>query len=448
MKITMQSRITTMLIVFVVVLISAFVFIQLQNQLRIITIFNSLKAKLTAQILKDALQKPPSEETETSNFKKAFDPTLAELSRSGLINTVHIYAKDGSFITGTAGISARKRSSSSEVSNVKEALSAVKAGKNFISNTDKATQQLQLFIPISTKDKNYSHVARLDIPLSNMNEAMAQVYVPVIVTGIVVVIACVFFGLALTKRLVGPIVVLNTATKEVAGGDLNLRIHMHTNDELEELADTFNQMAIELKKMRAKAENANPLTKLPGNIVIQEQTEDRIQHNKLFTVIYCDLDNFKAFNDKYGIHAGDQAIMLTATIFKEVIEQKGNPDDFVGHEGGDDFLLLTTPNKAQEIGDYITAEFDKQIRALYNKEDLERGFIFAKARHGEQVVQFPIMTISLAGVTNEIRHIVSYGEVTNIAAEVKKKAKMTPGSCLVIDKRKIPWPPDMPRPTA
>jgi len=149
--------------------------------------------------------------------------------------------------------------------------------------------------------------------------------------------------------------------------------------------------------------------------------------------VYSDLDNFKAFNDKYGIGAGDKAIKLTSKLMEESLK-KGNPDDFLGHEGGDDFVLLTTPEKAEAVASYITSEFDKQIRLLYSKEDLEKGSIIAKARDGT-IKEFPIMTISLAGVSNELKSLNSYAEVTNICAEVKKKAKHATGSAFVLDKR-------------
>jgi hypothetical protein len=110
-------------------------------------------------------------------------------------------------------------------------------------------------------------------------------------------------------------------------------------------------------------------------------------------------------------------------------------DDFLGHEGGDDFILLTTPERAQAIADFIIAEFDKSVRALYTAEDLEKNGIISTARDGS-IKFFPIMTISMAGVTNVHREINSYAEVTNIAAEVKKKAKYELRSCFVLDRRK------------
>jgi len=93
------------------------------------------------------------------------------------------------------------------------------------------------------------------------------------------------------------------------------------------------------------------------------------------------------------------------------------------------------PDRAQPIADYVTAQFDERVRLLYLKEDLDRGYIEAKARHGENIMKFPIMTISLAGVTNAHRDIPNYAQATNIAAEVKKKSKAIQGSSFFIDKR-------------
>lgn len=441
MRVTLQSRITATIIIFAVVLTASFAFIQVQNQLRIITIFNSLKAKLTAQILKDGLQAAIKNIPEGQNPKRALETALNKLRRSDLVKKAFVYSPSGTVEASTRSLSVYKKASSAESLRIDEVIRTEGTRQGFLSRADKSARTLQLYIPILYKGKP-SHVARLDISLGNMGEALQQVYMPVIMTAAVVALVTIIFGFMLSKRIVGPVSLLNTATKEIAGGDLNLRIHMDTNDELEELASTFNIMAVELKKMKAKAENANPLTKLAGNLMIQEESERRIKSDEKFIVLYCDLDNFKAFNDKYGIHAGDDAIKLTAAITQEALEEKGNQDDFLGHEGGDDFILLTTPGKVKEVSDYIISEFDKRIRALYNKEDLERGYIEERTRHGNEIAKFPIMAISLAGVTNATRPIRSYGEITNIAAEVKKKAKNIEGSCLVIDKRNSPWPPD------
>lgn len=435
MRVTLKHRITTSIAIFAVVLIGAFAAIQVQNQLHVITIFNSLQAKLTAQILKDALGKSLDEPGTQEDINKALNRSLVSLARAGLFDTAYVYYDNGIIAASTNNMHIGKGATGQELINMQQAIKDMPSARGAHTYVDKQTRILSLYTPLQGKAGPVSYVARMDMSLGNMQEALKQVYIPLLLTVVIVVVASMFFGMALSRRVTEPISLLNTATKEIAAGDLNLKIHMNTDDELEELSDTFNLMAIELKKMRQKAENANPLTKLPGNIVIQEKVEERIRKKESFTVIYCDLDNFKAFNDKYGIHKGDDAIKLTAEVFKEAMSTKGTADDFLGHEGGDDFILLTVPDRAEPISNYIITEFDKQIRALYDNEDLGRGYIEARARHNNEIIKFPIMTISLAGVSNAIRSIASYGEVTNIAAEVKKKAKVTTGSCFVLDRR-------------
>jgi diguanylate cyclase (GGDEF)-like protein len=299
---------------------------------------------------------------------------------------------------------------------------------------DQDSKSFSLYVPLKEAD-SVQYAVRVFFSLADLSGTMAQVYGPAFLIGILLILINVVVGFILAHLIIGPIKIFNDAAKNISSGKLGLRVNIHTNDELEELADTFNYMAMELVKMRERAENANPLTKLPGNIVIHEEIEKRIKTGSKFTVIYCDLDNFKAFNDKYGIAKGDDAIKLTAEIFKDAVKNQGKSDDFIGHEGGDDFILLAKPNYAEAIAHYITSEFDKRVRSLYDKVDLDQGFIIAHARDGS-IKQFPIMTISLAGVTNEHRTIASYAEVTNIAAEIKKKAKAQTRSCFVLDQRK------------
>ena len=446
MHTSLRMRITVSIIIFIIVLVSAFTVIQLQNQLKIITVFNSLKAKPISRILKDSLEKSIASLAPQENPSRTINKTLNSLKASELIDIAYVYSTDGQVVGSVGSVASNIIEGSVNLSRIEEAKQCALSDKQFCSYIYKKTRTLQLYFPIYANN-SVLYVARLDISLGNMAEALSQVYGPVIIIACLIIVASSFFAMVLTKRVIGPISLLNTATKEMAAGDLSLRINMNTKDELEELADTFNVMAAELKKIKAKAENTNPLTKLPGNIVIQEKIEKHIAENHAFTMLYCDLDNFKAFNDKYGIHKGDDTIKLTAAIFKEAIENRGNNEDFIGHEGRDNFLLLTTPEKQSQISAYITKEFDKRVRAFYNKDDLNRGYIEAKTRQGNAIQQFPIMTISLAGISNGVRSFNSYAEVTNVAAEMKKKAKATPGSCLVMDQRKTPWPPNVPRPS-
>lgn len=180
---------------------------------------------------------------------------------------------------------------------------------------------------------------------------------------------------------------------------------------------------------------ANPLTGLQGNIEIHAEVNKRIARGELFAVLYLDLDNFKAFNDIYGFTTGDRAIKLTADIIQSNVHLANNPGDFIGHIGGDDFVVITIPGKIDEICEGIIHDFDNKIAELYSQDDLSKGYITTVNRLG-QVMEFPIMTISIAVVTNETRTLYSPVQIAEIAAQVKKKAKMMSGSVYVKDRRK------------
>ncbi len=180
--------------------------------------------------------------------------------------------------------------------------------------------------------------------------------------------------------------------------------------------------------------NANPLTGLNGNLEIERDVTSRITRGVAFAVIYVDLDNFKAYNDVYGFSNGDRIIVLTADILKDQVSLWGNTDDFVGHIGGDDYIMVSTPDKAGKICQEVIAEFDEKVLNFYNEEDRERGCITTKNRKGE-IDTFPLMSISLAIVTNEKREINNYVEVGDIASDIKKKLKTMPGSNYFADRR-------------
>ncbi|HOV26700.1 MAG TPA: response regulator [Pseudobacteroides sp.] len=181
---------------------------------------------------------------------------------------------------------------------------------------------------------------------------------------------------------------------------------------------------------------ANPLTGLRGNLEIQSEITRRIFSKDSFIVVYADLDNFKAYNDVYGFASGDRAIKLTADIILDCIHAFGTPTDFVGHVGGDDFILIISPQYADLICESIIKRFDKKIVELYNMEDRNQGFISTANRHG-QMREYPIMSISLAAVSNENRNLTSHVQVAEIAAELKKKAKLITGSAYIRDGKRI-----------
>ena len=183
-----------------------------------------------------------------------------------------------------------------------------------------------------------------------------------------------------------------------------------------------------------RAHNSNPLTGLPGNLTIEERLKGLFESKDPFAIMYLDLDNFKAYNDKYGFECGDQVLLLTSKIASRSISTSGSADDFLGHIGGDDFIIITKPEHVEDLSNNIISLFDQEVQAQYNPGDLAKGYIEVKNRRG-QLEQFPIISISIAAISNRLKKITNYLEIAEIAAELKKYAKQRPGSCVVYDKR-------------
>lgn len=179
---------------------------------------------------------------------------------------------------------------------------------------------------------------------------------------------------------------------------------------------------------------ANPLTRLPGNVAILNELSKCIDSKKQFAVCYADLDKFKAYNDKYGFEHGDNVIRETARILLSAVKEFGRPEDFVGHIGGDDFVFITTPEFSDKICEKVIRDFDKISPSFYNQEDREAGFIIGYDRQSK-VHQIPLLSISIGVVTNQNRQIIHVAEIGEIGAELKKLAKSMEKSNYVKDKR-------------
>lgn len=180
---------------------------------------------------------------------------------------------------------------------------------------------------------------------------------------------------------------------------------------------------------------ANPLTGLQGNLEIQSEINSRITKGEVFSVIYIDIDNFKAYNDVYGFAKGDTAIKILADVVTDNLNIFGNKSDFSGHIGGDDFVLITEPYCANMVCEGIIADFDRKILEIYKEEHRQAGFITSRSRQG-RIHEYPIMTLSIAVISNEKRVLENHLQVAEISAELKKKAKSYNYSCYVKDKRK------------
>jgi diguanylate cyclase (GGDEF)-like protein len=180
--------------------------------------------------------------------------------------------------------------------------------------------------------------------------------------------------------------------------------------------------------------DANPLTKLPGNTSIIGRIQDLIERREDFALAYADLDYFKSFNDKYGFSRGDEVLMMTARIIVNTVRAVGGPQTFVGHVGGDDFVFILSPDRVEAACQAVVHSFDDIVPHFYDAADRERGFIQSVDREGNQRT-FPLMAISIAVVFNRHGRLKHYGEASQTAMNLKKKAKENPKSCYVLDQR-------------
>lgn len=180
---------------------------------------------------------------------------------------------------------------------------------------------------------------------------------------------------------------------------------------------------------------ANPLTRLPGNVSILNELSRRIEDKGLFAVCYVDLDKFKSYNDKYGFKHGDEVIRETARILIQAAKKFGNPDDFIGHIGGDDFVVVTLPATADNICRQIIADFEKTAPSFYNETDRKKGYILGHDRKGKEQ-KIPLLSVSIGVVTNQFRKIEHVAQIGEIGAELKSCAKRLERSNYVKDKRR------------
>jgi diguanylate cyclase (GGDEF)-like protein len=184
------------------------------------------------------------------------------------------------------------------------------------------------------------------------------------------------------------------------------------------------------KEMRAQS----PLTGLPGNVRIEEEIEKRIASGDLFAILYADLDNFKAFNDHYGFTRGDEAIQRSARLIQDLALEVGGQDVFVGHVGGDDFVVVCNADHATPIAERIVQVFGREALQLYDQADRERGYIEVVNRRGESQ-RFPFLSISIGIATTAHRQFSHYAQAVAIATEMKSFTKQTPGSSWAVDRR-------------
>ena len=241
-------------------------------------------------------------------------------------------------------------------------------------------------------------------------------------------------AMIITRNISGAIKKLNYATEMIAIGEFNHKPDIRNTDELGDLAKAFVVMARQLKNLEEMNLDTSPLTKLPGGTTIETVMEKRISAKAQIAFCLLDIDNFKAYNDHYGYARGNEIIQTTADIISKAVADHGREDDFVGHIGGDDYVIITALDTYRNICQTVVETFDKTIPGLYDSKDRKRGHITGEDRQGNKAT-FPLATLSIAVVTNEKRESLNHIQFGEAAAEMKEQAKAQAGSIFLVDRR-------------
>ncbi len=251
-----------------------------------------------------------------------------------------------------------------------------------------------------------------------------------------------FLGIALSAPVSLAVIIsihrsvkaLLRATREISAGEFDYEVPIRQRDEFGNLAREFAHMGQRLKEMEQLSLDANPLTHLPGNLALDRELGFRINSEHPFAQLYIDLDNFKAYNDRYGYQAGSDAIARTAQLIRETDADKGTPHDLVAHIGGDDYAVLTLPHNAEPIAKKLIEKFDLMVPSLYTVEDAKAGQFVGKDRFGVERV-FPLLTISISIINSEGLQNPTPALIGRECARMKDHLKNMPGSNYMINRR-------------
>jgi GGDEF domain-containing protein/CHASE3 domain sensor protein len=227
---------------------------------------------------------------------------------------------------------------------------------------------------------------------------------------------------------------LTSATKDIACGNFDAPVALSTRDEFGQLARDFHEMGQKLKELDKLRLDANPLTHLPGNLALEREMEVRLARNLPFATIYVDLDHFKAFNDRYGYKAGSDVLARVGELARQALDHFGGPEDMVGHIGGDDYILLSTPQQAEAIAQELIRSFDELVPSFYSEEDRSQGYFVGKDRFDVER-RFTLLTMSIAIVTSSSLKNPSPVAIGRECAKIKDHLKKVPGSNYLVDRR-------------
>jgi len=229
-----------------------------------------------------------------------------------------------------------------------------------------------------------------------------------------------------------PIILL---TAKGQAPDKVLALQAGADDYVVKPFDTMELVARVQNTLRRSREfrEVSPLSGLPGNHRILREVGDRLKMGEPFAVCYCDIDGFKAVNDVYGFARGDEFIVALARKLLDAVASR--PSAFVGHVGGDDFVLICNPADVQALTEQAVGEFEEAADALYDPADRERGYLTVNKRQGGGTVEVDLVTVSVGVAISTRRPYTDPRQIIADATEMKSVAKGHRGSYVAVDRR-------------
>ena len=194
------------------------------------------------------------------------------------------------------------------------------------------------------------------------------------------------------------------------------------------LGQTVDVLRLITEQQLQSAKHSNPLTLLPGNAAVRGCVDKLIEARKRFVLAYFDLDSFKPYNDVYGYAHGDQVILHLAGLLKEYCSARL---DFVGHVGGDDFLVVMRSADWRERINAVLERFSATVATFYSSEHASQGHITAADRDGK-LRQFPLLTVSVSALDSETMGATSADAMAQLLSHVKKYAKQQVGTSFIL----------------
>jgi len=255
-------------------------------------------------------------------------------------------------------------------------------------------------------------------------------------------------ALEMCQRSLPNLVVLDIVLPDINGYDVcrNLRGNLRTShipiifltqkDErsdqiagLELGADDYITKPFDLQLLMLRVEGAlrragwlsltSPVTGLPSSKLIEEQLR-KIMRQKGWSVLYIGINHIGDFNDVYGFVAGDDVLRFTAMLLAEVVDQFGAGSEFIGHVGGDDFIIIGTPEVASQLGSRMAQRFNEEVETFYSFKDRERGYIEVDDGAGK-VQKVPLMSLAVGLIHHDTAPFADIREITEIAAEARRR---------------------------